>query len=1052
MQEEEEGVELTKKKQQHIIKKKQSKEDYYVLGPERVPLDAGRWGYLPLGIQKMLHEISAECQVSQTNTNIKLHHNCLLRHGVEYNENQSFIACIADALFYVDSPSIPSISQMKSKIIKAINIDTFIQYQNGDLMNNFMNNSTDNNNDNNNNNPITKDTKSKIYSKIDKKNVKEMEYFKSLVRSFENFITFLKNDDSIIDYTYLWDIISKPNPILFKQGVNLIIFEIPNNDSTNNIEIICPTNHYSNEMYNARKPTLIIIKNGEIFEPIYKYRNEGKKLIINKTFKEYDPHLSSNMKLVFKKIIKPLINNNCLPLESMPRIYTFKTSLISSILIDNINKLKQEYNIISQIVNFQSKVISLLVMDAEGNKGVIPCYPSSINPAYEYMFMDNETIYSNYDETIQFLNTLNKDSGNKIPCAIEFKVVEDEMIVGIITQTNQFVQLSEPEPVSEVTDDIQILNDSNYLSADLKTITNKDVIPVDYEREEYIKKIKLETNFYNVFRNTIRILLNKYENVIIREKIEEEIKNGYNLYKAKLYNIIDDLKTLLKDDIIFSDEYDYRLIGEITTCIILDNDKCSKQKPLCAFSTGNTCQLFLPKKNLLNGKDNEIYYFGKMADELIRYNRINSFIFKPQTYFSFGNLDYNLRDNEIIIPQSTLLQKEFLEDLVPVYINKYVKHNSYDNVNPIISQTYDNKILFNEDIGELEDDVDGGDCIKNTTNSIYSSIWKKCFPENYGEIVYDKNISCGFQLIVDIVNNHNKNKNIDDHISINIIKKELLKQYSKYFSRYEDKLIDILIKEGKKTLGIQLREKVITFDNFVYTNDYFVTNFDIWLIMERYNIPSIFISGLFLSETNYTTNIFTIHKEDQSLENGEPNPLVSGMRGQDYVFIVCPGKKSEVIPKYKLIKSPDNNISIPLSVIKNSKCNLMIQRSFEESVTIERYLDNYIIQKTTRYVHKIPRKVVKKKKILKIIGDEPEIEPPKQPELVVVEEEEEPVHVPDPIDVVVKPDEKIEQICNQDCSKQPVKTKCNVKTKRCVAPKKTVTKKLILKIMSYLVI
>ena len=33
-----------------------------------------------------------------------------------------------------------------------------------------------------------------------------------------------------------------------------------------------------------------------------------------------------------------------------------------------------------------------------------------------------------------------------------------------------------------------------------------------------------------------------------------------------------------------------------------------------------------------------------------------------------------------------------------------------------------------------------------------------------------------------------------------------------------------------------------------------------------------------------------------------------------------------------------------------------------------------------------------------------------------------------------------ENPCNKDCSKEPIKTKCNPKTKRCVAPKKSITK------------
>ena len=76
----------------------------------------------------------------------------------------------------------------------------------------------------------------------------------------ENFINYLKDDDAIIDHTYLWDIISKPNSKIFTKGVNLIIFKLPNDDITNNVELLCPSNHYSNEFYETRKPTVFIVK------------------------------------------------------------------------------------------------------------------------------------------------------------------------------------------------------------------------------------------------------------------------------------------------------------------------------------------------------------------------------------------------------------------------------------------------------------------------------------------------------------------------------------------------------------------------------------------------------------------------------------------------------------------------------------------------------------------------------------------------------------------------------------------------------------------------
>ena len=38
----------------------------------------------------------------------------------------------------------------------------------------------------------------------------------------------------------------------------------------------------SNEFYETRKPTLILINDGNLFEPIYSYKNELKKKIISK--------------------------------------------------------------------------------------------------------------------------------------------------------------------------------------------------------------------------------------------------------------------------------------------------------------------------------------------------------------------------------------------------------------------------------------------------------------------------------------------------------------------------------------------------------------------------------------------------------------------------------------------------------------------------------------------------------------------------------------------------------------------------------------------------
>jgi len=187
-------------------------------------------------------------------------------------------------------------------------------------------------------------------------------------------------------------------------------------------------------------------------------------------------------------------------------------------------------------------------------------------------------------------------------------------------------------------------------------------------------------------------LLNDYDNLAKREKIEEELKIGYVLYQSKLKTIVALLQELTDDAVIFADDYDYHLINTINTCIVnKDREKCSINSPLCAVTTNDRCQLVLPKQNLLTRSDNEYNYFLKVADELIRYSRIKSFMFEPQTYLSFGKLDYGLREDEIIMLQS-LLTQEYFEGLVPATINKFVKYNSRDEAEPLLTQVYANNI------------------------------------------------------------------------------------------------------------------------------------------------------------------------------------------------------------------------------------------------------------------------------------------------------------------------------------------------------------------------
>ena len=971
--EENEKEKEKKEKKQKREKDKEEELDEYVKGPEKFPLSSGRWGYLPIPIQKILHEINADCQISKTNTNIKQDHPCLLRHGVEISEKQSFIACISDAVFYakeiLDSDGkktgklakVISIDKMRERIVKSLTIDNFIIYQNGNLVTDFY----DRNKDIDVNNLNEKYTKNvKLYSKLNMSVESDKLFYIKVISAFENFINFLNDNDAVIDHTYLWDLVCMPNKYIFGQdGINLIIFEIPNDDITSNVQLVCPSNHYSTEFYDASKPTLFLLKEGNYYEPIYSYTINNNKLSVKKVFSERNPHLSSSMKAVFSEIIKPFLSITCKPLRSMPpeglpppKIYTAKTPLLLDKLVDKIQEYKG-YKILNLVVNFHNKVIGILVENPSEIKGFVPCYPSKIEKNFkeeiDYVFMTDLNLWNTYDNTIEFLRELEKRSKkkiigeekkelNRIPCAPAFKIIEDELIVGILTETNQFIQLSEPIAEGEINPKNNIPSFKNYMinptsyivDTKARPMIQSDVIistsnKVDEERVDYVKKIKAETNFYNVFRNTIRILLNDYKNNELKNRIEKELTNEYQTYSQKLKNITDiflkDFKDLIDDTFLFdgNDTY-YKLINEVSTCIVKDEKSCSNDSNLCAVTENGKCKLILPKKSLValdkstkEYKLNKPIYFQKMADELIRYNRIKSFMLQPQTYLSFGNIGYNLRDNEIIMLQS-LLTQDYFDNIVPIIINNYVKQISYDEAEPIITQPYDNVVpSLNEAIGRKN--LNENAC-KTIKKNIGSGKWNKCFPSNFKEIQYDKTNYCTFTFIIDLIERKTTKK-----MSVNDVKKILYQEYSKYLEDFGEQIIDILILEGKQNFGRQVKGDDLSFIDFITTNNYFLTTFDLWLLVQRYEIPTIFISTTKLLETN--------NKEIFFIGYGKEN--------DDFAFVVVPGISPENVPAFKLIETDSNDVFISLNKLLDCDHKNEINDALKNEIIIEEFLRQF---------------------------------------------------------------------------------------------------------------
>jgi len=805
--------------------------DDYVKGPEKMPLENGRVGYLPNPIQRFLNFDNKTCYVSSKNTNLKPNTRCILRYGIEISKTRSFIACVADAFSdFEENKELLSISgfikHIKNKSSGILNIDTFSYYQNGSLMNTFYNPDKEVR--------IDEYPDSIVYKSTNQSNKNERDALLRLINSYNNFLDYLDNPASQLDYMYMWDIICTPNPSLFYNGLNIVIMDIPSDDTTNNISIICPTSHYSHSLFDIKKPTLFLVRKYEYYEPLYVIEDSHDGNKTTRSFERLFTYGTPTNPIGINDALKEfetMFKTMCSPLNSIPSEYKFKTNITAKQIYEELEK--EDYVIEKQVLNFHSKVVGLYCSKGE-LEGFIPTLPSGQMSDIDNIYFNDVSLWSTYLDTVEFLTRVHKETSGQILCSPHSKVLEDNMIVGIITETNQFIELSAPEPDQYDDDGLKIIDSTSYNKVDIDTqlSTVKDV-----ERIEYVKKIKLESGFYNAFRNTSRSLLNNYQYISLRKGIESTANAVGVLYVYKLERIIEMLHTLIDEHVVFV-SFENMDFDEIFGCLNTSEELCAARK-YCRYEN-DTCRLLLPQENLLNGQNNDTIYFGRLADELVRYNRIKMFIFEPKMYLSFNDLKYNLHENEIILLQSLVIG-DYFDDLVPETHNDYIKYISYDNSEPYITQPYSDVY---SDIESIDTDLPAIEevVIKETScmpkrKNIYGNL-RALLPSDFKELFYFSPApKCSFQVIIDVMENANIFKNIND------IRDELINIYKPLLDKYVGQLGDYWKQYGMKELAGILINKKATLEDIISSDHYGLTILDFWLLSEKYDLPIILFSA-----------------------------------------------------------------------------------------------------------------------------------------------------------------------------------------------------------------
>ena len=175
------------------------------------------------------------------------------------------------------------------------------------------------------------------------------------------------------------------------------------------------------------------------------------------------------------QFIQKSLKYNCKPHSSLPGIYDFTRPYSSKKLIQVLKTdIKPQYYIHKQVMNFQAKIIGLIISrekDAmETGQFFVPCSPSPLLDDYGFEFLNDVDIWKDYHTTVRMLAELKTASDGMIKCSPKIKIIEEDMIIGILTETNQYIRIH--PSTKNIPDEMMEIEALDYIEAD-KVIIRK---------------------------------------------------------------------------------------------------------------------------------------------------------------------------------------------------------------------------------------------------------------------------------------------------------------------------------------------------------------------------------------------------------------------------------------------------------------------------------------------------------------------------------------------------------------------------------------------------
>jgi hypothetical protein len=464
---------------------------------------------------------------------------------------------------------------------------------------------------------------------------------------------------------------------------------------------------------------------------------------------------------------------------------------------------------------------------------------------------------------------------------------------------------------------------TNPNAADAAVQTGTGVSGEDAERVRYVQRVQLESDMYNMFRNSMRIMMNKIKNIDKKKRIEDLVLNepsrDYNASIREIMRICREMGdpviyfTMMQDAVLDAFISEHRFKRESSAFMrCISADSRVEYGPNSCMRTVNPvgeCAIILPEKNLINGMNNRTFYYGKLADELLRHTRIRRFILSGSSSLtSLTPIQYDLYEDEIILFQSQL--DAHFDHLEPGggSMNRFARYNAFYTANPdmnpgempssqFVGDKREERSEGNEDEGN--EGNEGALCAPVAVKPLSGRACAHYFPASMKLLSFENAAGeCTFEAFLSILREERVEYAI---ITVRELKAILVSKYRDLMRTHRVQLMNYY-----KHLTANRTVLAARPDDFIMNAFHYMTHLDLWILAQQFRIPIV---------------LFSAQQQHPLVENRAP-ALVLYYGAADIpkdasdvraYFVMTLGRLRDVAPVYSIVRNDANELKFSLN-------------------------------------------------------------------------------------------------------------------------------------------